>query len=83
MFVADTVLKKKCKKKQLEGKSIALSQIEPLKFIVVSTEGDVTEETLKTYFQSPESLGGDVQRVSLSNDGCYKVKFRHEEGKML
>uniref|UniRef100_A0A8B8E6G0 Poly [ADP-ribose] polymerase n=1 Tax=Crassostrea virginica TaxID=6565 RepID=A0A8B8E6G0_CRAVI len=77
--VDDTALQKRCKKKQLKGKSIAVSQIDPLKFIVVSTEDDVTEETLKTYFQSPESQGGDVQRVSTWHESCYKVKFRHEE----
>ena len=83
LFIDDTALQKKCQKKPLQGKSIAVSQINPLKYIVVSTEDDVTEETLKTYFQSPESQGGDVQRVSTWHESCYKVKFKHEEGKKL
>ncbi|XP_061194327.1 protein mono-ADP-ribosyltransferase PARP14-like [Saccostrea echinata] len=68
------------KKKKLEGKGIEISAIDPVKLIVVSAEGEVTDAKLKQYFQNKErSGGGEVQRVTSRNDGCFTVKFKHEE----
>lgn len=46
----------------------------------MSADNDIAEETLKKYFQSPESQGGEVLRVLIRHDGSFKVKFKHEEG---
>ena len=54
--------------------------MDQLKYIIVSADNDIAEETLKKYFQSPESQGGEVLRVLIRHDGSFKVKFRHEEG---
>ncbi|XP_056005276.1 protein mono-ADP-ribosyltransferase PARP14-like isoform X3 [Ostrea edulis] len=73
-------LNKACKKKPLEGNYIINEPIDHSRLIVVSAEGEVTEEILKKYFQnSALSSGGDVQRVTHRNDGCFTVKFKHEE----
>jgi hypothetical protein len=75
-------LNKKCKKKPLEGNYIENTPIDPSKLIVVSAEAEVTEEILKKYFQNrAQSGGGDVQRVTQRRDGCFTIKFKHEEGK--
>lgn len=67
-------------RRKLQERFITVSKIDPLKYVIVSANSSITETTLKTYFQSPESHGGEVLRVAVGKDGCYKVKFRREEG---
>ena len=80
-YITDfTEIENKCMRRKLEGRFITVSKIYPLKYVIVSANSSITEDTLKTYFQSPESHGGEVLRVAVGKDGCYKVKFRREEG---
>lgn len=81
LFADVTEIQKKCNRWPLEGKYLEIGTIDPVKYIVVSAEEDITMDELKEYFQNRiKSNGGMVQRVSLRTDGCFTVKFKHEKG---
>lgn len=83
LFADLTEIQKKCKQRSLDGKCFEVCAIDPVKCIVVSAEEDITIEELKEYFQyRAQSDGGKVQRISMRQDGCFTVKFKHEEGKI-
>lgn len=83
VFFADiTEIQNKCKKKPLKRKYLEVGSVDPLRYIVVSAEGDdVSGDDLKKYFENKaQSDGGNVHRVSSKCDGCFTVKFKQEEG---
>lgn len=83
VFFADiTEIQNKCKKKPLKGKYLEVGSVDPVRYIVVSAEGDdVSGDDLKKYFENKaQSDGGNVHRVSSKGDGCFTVKFKQEEG---
>lgn len=81
MFADVTEIQKKCHQCPLEGRYLEVGTIDPVKYIVVSAEEDITIDELKEYFQKRiKSNGGMVHRVSLRPDGCFTVKFKHEKG---
>lgn len=83
VFFADiTEIQNKCKKKPLKGKYLEVCSVDPVRYIVVSAEGDdVSGDDLKKYFENKaQSDGGNVHRVSSKCDGCFTVKFKQEEG---
>lgn len=83
VFFADiTEIQNKCKKKPLKEKYLEVCSVEPVRYIVVSAEGDdVSGDDLKKYFENKaQSDGGNVHRVSSKGNGCFSVKFKQEEG---
>lgn len=78
-----TELQKKCKQRPLEDNYLEVCALDPVKCLVLSADEDITIEELKEYFKiRAKSGGGKVQRISLRQDGCFTVKFKHEKGKI-
>lgn len=83
VFFADiTEIQNKCKKKPLKRNYLEVSSVDPVRYVVVSAEGDdVTGDDLKNYFENKaQSDGGNVHRVTSKDNGCFSVKFKNQEG---
>lgn len=84
LFVDVSNIQDNCNKKTLQGKYLEVTPINPVKYIIVSGEEDITVEDLSNYFQDrSKSNAGNVLRVSSWDNGCYSVKFRNEKGMFL
>lgn len=84
LFVDVSVIQDNCNKRTLLGKYLELTPINPVKYIIVSGEEDITIDDLRNYFQDrSESNACNVLRISSWDNGCYSVKLRNEKGMFL